>query len=308
MKLYPAAVRLYIAESGRVRTPTSEKTITKVLRSLQSEFPTNHLEDFTEQELTWFCLNRHDGKEGNPAPKTIAQRKAYICTTFEWFTFRKLIKHNPALTLKFTVKPGKGSVRHGQWLTEQDVQTIYRSFDASDEIERRNRLIFLFGVSTGLRLFEIAQLTWQHFTPDLKSIMFVGKGDKPAEVHLPSQVREELLAWKREAWQGATAVFPSVKEKYNFRKGKRERVLNWDLPLGTDGMRYVIRKAGDQIGLRLNPHDLRRSYAGILEERGVSLKNIQGALRHEHLATTDKYLQSSPSRARVVAESLEFEL
>jgi integrase/recombinase XerC len=84
--------------------------------------------------------------------------------------------------------------------------------------------------------------------------------------------------------------------------------LVWDKPLGEAGLRYAIRGAGRKLGVRLNPHDLRRSYAGILEAQGSDLKDIQLALRHDHLATTDTYLRKNPARAGKVTGEFGLEL
>ena len=303
MKLYIPAAKQYADESGNVRTVQSRISLMKVMRHLQSQFPAHHVRHFTAEDLTTFCLSK------DPAPNTIRQRRAYVRSVFEWLAWKKLISDNPAIELKWTVKPGGGNVRLGTWLTEQQVGDIFRKF-GDTQIDRRNRLIFLFGVMTGLRLFELAGIRWDTFSDDYRTVTIMGKGNKPAQVMLPAQLREALREWRKEAWFTATAVFPSVKEFMNFRSAcpQRERVLLWEKPLGEDGLRYAIRGAGEKLGIKVNPHDLRRSYAGILEAQGADLKDIQLALRHDHLATTDRYLTNNPARAGKVTGDFGLEL
>jgi integrase len=68
---------------------------------------------------------------------------------------------------------------------------------------------------------------------------------------------------------------------------------------GINGLRNAIKKRGTQIGLpELAPHDLRRTFAGRLEDNDVPLRTIQPALRHSSVATTDRYLADNPNRWR----------
>jgi integrase/recombinase XerC len=304
MKLFISAAKLYAAESGRVRTEQSRISFLKVMRLLQSQFPAHHIRHFTEENLAEFCLSR------NPAPNTIRQRRAYVRSSFEWFAWKNLISDNPAANLKMAAPTSGGNVRLGTWLDEGQVAEIYRQMGEGTPLDRRNRLIFLFGIMTGLRLFELAGIRWSSFDDNYRTVTILGKGNQPAQIMLPGQLRVALAEWRKEAWLGASAVFPSVKEFMNMRAAcpQREQALVWDKPLGEAGLRYAIRGAGRKLGVRLNPHDLRRSYAGILEAQGSDLKDIQLALRHDHLATTDTYLRKNPARAGKVTGEFGLEL
>lgn len=55
----------------------------------------------------------------------------------------------------------------------------------------------------------------------------------------------------------------------------------------------------------LRPHDLRRSFAGMLEDNGAPLREIQEALGHAHSITTERYLKQRPKLA-AAAEALDF--
>lgn len=303
MKLYISAADLYCKESGRIHTDQSRISVLKVMRPLQRQYPHHHLKDFTEGDLTAFCLS------GSPAPTTVKKRRAHIRSAFEWFTWRGLIDENPAYDLLQTVRPGSGFVRLGNWLTEQQVSAIYKAFDTSSLIGRRDRLIFMFGVLTGLRLFELEAITWDSFTTGYEHVTIMGKGSKPAFVALPDQLRDALRAWRFEAPPFAKAVFPSGRpmDRSNWKPNNR-RVLYWDMPLQASGIRNAVARAGDLIGVKLAPHDMRRTYAGIHEAQGADLKDIQLALRHEHLATTDTYLKKNPARAGQVTSAFQIQI
>lgn len=308
MKLYVPGAKLYVVEGGAIRTKRSRESFMKVMRLLQSQYPAHHVHDFSSTDLTAFCLTRGDGKPGNPAPSTVRNRRAHVRAFFDWATWKGLAPSNPGLELKFTVKPGNGHVRIGTWLSEQQVGELLRSYDLSDQQDRRDRLVIMFGVMTGLRLFEIAGLSWDAFSADYSSVKIHGKGDKLVEVPLPRQLQEAVREWKREAYMGASAVIPSFRWVWNPGKGKRVLIPMWDAPLGDAGVGYVLKRASELIGVKVTPHDLRRSFAGILEAKGMSLKDIQLLMRHENLATTDRYLSNNPARAKKLAGGLEFDL
>lgn len=296
MKLFKTAAERFVNESGTLRTPASVTSFMKVMRTCQRSFPDHHVTDFTGIDLTTFCLSRADGKDGNPAPATIKHRKSYLISFFEWAAYMRLIQSNPAVDLKFTVKPGGGHVRLGNWLTETEAAEIFRSFDVTNQKDRRDRLVFLIGVTLGLRVFEIAALRWDRFSEDFSALRIKGKGDKIVDMTVPPQLRRELLAWYKERPMGASHVVPAFRWHFNPGKGKRVLVPLWDKPLSDEAYRYIVKTCGDRIGRKLTPHDLRRSFAGILQEKGVELKEIQLALRHSNLSTTDRYLSSNPAR------------
>lgn len=68
-------------------------------------------------------------------------------------------------------------------------------------------------------------------------------------------------------------------------------------------VRDRIAKRAAAAGIaHLRPHDLRRSYAGILEDRGAPLQEIQEALGHAHSITTERYLKQRTRLAPAAAE------
>ena len=71
-----------------------------------------------------------------------------------------------------------------------------------------------------------------------------------------------------------------------------------DSKLLAKGSQYVDRH-GNQIGIAyLRPHDLRRTFAGLLDARRVPLQDIRVVLRHDTIDATHAYLADNPLRAR----------
>ena len=298
MKFYPDVFREFAEDSGKLRTPTSRNSFRAVARQLQSKHPTWDVGRWTTADLTEFCLHNE------PAPATVKHRRTVLRSVFEWAAWKGYIEQDPAAALKFTVVPGSFSKRPQHWLTERQVATVLRSFPDSVK-GRRDRLITMFGFFTGVRLASIAGLTWNQFSPDLSVLELKVKNQKLTRKGVPGQLRTELAEWRAEAPAGAVAVFPSLRE---YGLEHREREIDWSCPLGRKGVYRAVRDAGARCGITIAPHDMRRTYAGIMEEKGYDVADIQRALDHSNLGTTSTYLDKNPLKAEKVTGGLTFEL
>jgi integrase len=68
--------------------------------------------------------------------------------------------------------------------------------------------------------------------------------------------------------------------------------------------RKVVEEAGDEIGKPgLTPHRLRASCATIHAAMGVNAFQIRDLLRHERIATSQKYVQKVPCNLQVVVQT-----
>lgn len=305
MKLYPTATEQYITKSGRLTTDASKKAARMTLGPLQRCFPDHHVGDFTSRQLTEFCLS------GTPAPNTIRARRNRIKSAWEWFQFAGVVKSNPATDLKFTLSPSSNNVRDGVWLvSEQRRQLLAVTEDTL--VGRRDRLVVLFGMLCGLRVIEMTRLRWDDFSPDMSTFKLLGKGNKRATVGVPPMLRQELLEWRQTAPEDAVAVLPSFRLVFTPEDAvgvqERELLVQWDHPLGHSGIENVMQKLSGRVPFRFRAHDLRRTYAGILEEKGLPLKQIQELMRHSSINTTDRYLSRNPHKAVELGQTLEIDL
>ena len=62
-------------------------------------------------------------------------------------------------------------------------------------------------------------------------------------------------------------------------------------PICYEAARAMVKKAGDTVGIKLRPHDLRRHAATHASRSGVPVEIISKViLRHANLSTTQRYL------------------
>lgn len=306
MRLYPEACNQFIAESGRIRTASSRKTVIQHLRYLQSCHPGLTLDRFTYEMLAAYCLRKQEN--GKPSsPGAIASRRAQMRSFFSWAHFTGLIKHDPSAKLQLGVRVPHTYVRTHTWLTEAQFASVLNEQDTSP-LGRRDRLVLLLAALTGLRNFELSQLRWSAFSSGLDRLTLIGKGGKLATLGVPPQLVSELRAW-RAISPDPDVLIPSARIKNGWEDDGGELVILWDTPLGCEGLRNLVKHAGARAGVKeLRPHDLRRSFAGWLEGKGVPLKDISMAMRHSNIATTDRYLERNPARACEVTAGFTIDL
>lgn len=294
MKLFPDVFNEFAAESGRLRTKASREGFKCVIRQLQNDHPGQPVSRFTSEQLTRFCL-----KPGL-APASIRQRRSIVQVVFGWAEWKGYCRSNPASSLTYTVSPGKHNVRLGNWLEEPQIAQVLRACPDTQR-GRRDRLILLFGFMMGLRRGDIEQLRWSRFSTDLKQLRLTGKGQKMVVLGVPAQLARELSAWRQEAPAGTDTVIPGYRI---INLPHREESLDWDSPMQRCGIGRVVKACGERCGVPLAPHDLRRSFAGLLESKGTPVTDIQRAMRHESVGTTSIYLDKNPRRTVAVTEGL----
>lgn len=306
------AARIYLAKSGRIRTEQSRRTVTGMLRNLAAECHTSDIRKVTTEQLTAFCMkpakSRGGSKDMYPehqaAPGTIRARRSQLQSFFGWLAFMGYVTNDPSTKLKYTVKFGHFGVVDHTWL---DAGQLARLLELQPgERGQRDRLVMFVAGFTGMRVSELSAIRWNQFSSDLSSITFVGKGAKIATIGIPSQLQAELVSW-RKVCRSDQIVFPSYRIQCGFAEPMTK--LLWEVPLGDCGIRNIVKEHGARIGApSLRPHDLRRSYANVLENLGVPIEKISLALRHENIGTTSIYLSKNPKKAVAVAASFNIDM
>jgi integrase len=75
--------------------------------------------------------------------------------------------------------------------------------------------------------------------------------------------------------------------------------------LSTDGIRGIVQKAAEKIGVKqFSPHDLRRTCARLCREAGGDIEQIQFMLGHADLRTTQRYLGTAQNLRGAVNDNM----
>lgn len=175
----------------------------------------------------------------------------------------------------------------GNWLQENEAQAILDAITDTGVRGKRDKAIFGLLLFCALRREELVSLTLSNIQRRNDRWVIVGlkgKGGVDRVVHLPQVAHAALDAYLQVA-------------KHNPQEGLFARVGAKGRPskkagLTTQAIYYLVRDAAvaANIDFPLSPHDLRRTSARLMYDRGVPLKEIQQILGHGSVATTEIYL------------------
>lgn len=165
-------------------------------------------------------------------------------------------------------------VRMGNWLPLDQVKRLLEAPDTHTLKGKRDRALLCALVSTGLRGQEVASLTWAHYQSRDSRMCFVdvmGKGGRLRTVPIPTWAAKAIDNWRITALQ-------------------TKRYSKWVFGVGYYRIHQLVAEYASAIGVRLAPHDLRRTMAKLLRANGAELEQIQGMLGHQSLINTQLYL------------------
>lgn len=159
---------------------------------------------------------------------------------------------------------------------------------------RREAALLEVAYGGGLRVGEIAGLSWDDLDMETGTARVIGKGDKERRVPLGGSAADALRAWRAELARagtgsgGSAAVFTS-------RGGRRLTVRQIQRIVGS-----ALARAAEREGV--SPHTLRHSFATHLLDGGADIMAVKELLGHESLSTTQLYTHLSRARLKAAYE------
>jgi integrase len=138
-------------------------------------------------------------------------------------------------------------------------------------------------VGTGLRRSEAASLTTEHLQiRESRQVIvdLIGKHYRIRSVVLPAWAAASLQVWMEAADIRDGRIFGAV-DKADHLAGDS---------LTPQAIYKILQGYAGELGLKLAPHDLRRTHARLARDGGASLEQIQISLGHASLTTTERYL------------------
>lgn len=244
----------------------SKKNTTRAYEGILSKFCNEingkDLNELTTEEVLAFLNHITEGRK----PQTKRTRFSYL-TAFFNFTKTNIDQYfqnpcdNPILKKMFKAK----AVTSWDILEKEVVDEIIFKTE-----NPRNRLMLELMARGGMRVGEVLKLTPRDVN-DRKLILRDPKSGKEKEiVFIPQKVADRLKDYIREK-----GIQPD------------QRIF----PICYEAARAMVKKAGEKIGIRLRPHDLRRHAATYASRSGVPIEIVSKViLRHANLSTTQRYL------------------
>lgn len=163
-------------------------------------------------------------------------------------------------------------------MPEVDIHLLIRATGDSRHPER-DRALFETAYYGGLRVSELASLTWDEIIPRENGevqLAVIGKGDKPRHVLLPAEIAGRLLALRGGA-SAKASVF-----------GIKEREIN-----------YLIKRTAARAGVNeaASAHWFRHAHASHAIDNGAPITLVSQTLGHADLKTTSVYAHARPNES-----------
>lgn len=164
----------------------------------------------------------------------------------------------------------------------------------------RDAAIFALGAGCGLRRNEIATVKLADYDQSEGVLYITGKGNKEREVYPPPSVEKRLKTWLDvRSGIGGETLFCVVR-----RGGK----IHPESALTADAVYKVLLRRARSAGItKFTPHDLRRTFATRLLEKGVDLNTVKTAMGHSNVQTTQRYDKRDSKRLKKIAQLIDQE-
>jgi site-specific recombinase XerD len=225
---------------------------------------------------------------GKPIPpKTMNLRISAVSSWYDYLFDEDVIDAN---RFKGTRRPKVNRQRSETvGLARAEARDVLYAADHDHGRERlRTAALIRLLMETGVRVTEA--LTAR--LPDLgherghRTLRIVGKGDKPKTRKIPPTAAHAIDVYlTHRAERAGTTVKELTGPLFVSASGRRlDRKDVYDL----------VERIGRQAGIAgLHPHQLRRTFATLAEEAGVSVRKIQEVLDHVNSSTTDTYVTTA---------------
>ncbi len=225
----------------------------------------------TEHHVRTLVAQRHRQGLGGRS----LQRMLSALRSFYGFLLREsAVSHNPAKGVR---APKSG--RKLPATLDPDTLDSLLSFPTDTPIAVRDKAMMELFYSSGLRLSEVAGLTWDRLELGSGMVTVQGKGNRQRMVPVGKKATGALLEWRRVRAEMADYSEPHV---FVSRQGRPLAVRSIQARIG-----HWARHQG--IPQQVHPHLLRHSFASHVLESSGDLRAVQELLGHADISTTQVY-------------------
>jgi integrase/recombinase XerC len=227
--------------------------------------------DVNEHHVRAFIARRHRQGQGG---KSLQRLLSSIRGLFRWLLREGQVEQNPAVAVR-----APKSARHLPGTLDVDTIAQLLDFPAETPLAVRDKAIMELFYSSGLRLSELAELTWNQLDLQSGLVAVTGKGNRGRMVPVGRQAIDALLEWRKAraglADLGEPAVFVSRLGRPIAPRTIQARIKYWAIRQGLPS--------------NVHPHLLRHSFASHVLESSGDLRAVQELLGHADISTTQVY-------------------
>jgi site-specific recombinase XerD len=235
------------------------------------------------------------------APGSVNQKLSAIRKLASEASYNGLLDPAAAQAIRDVRGAKMQGTRAGNWLPKAEAEGLINAPDTSNLKGKRDRAILALMIGCGLRREEVARLTFEHIQQRDGRWCVVdmrGKHGRVRTIPMPAWAKTAIDAWAAVAEIGTGAAFRGV--------NKGDHVTGESL--SSQGIWRCVETYSARLGLNVAPHDLRRTHAKLAYRGGAKLDQIQLALGHASLTTTERYLGVHQDLTDAPADYLHLDL
>lgn len=180
-------------------------------------------------------------------------------------------------------------------LTPQEIDQVLH-YIAQHSYAMRNRVMFLTGLWSGMRVGEIASLavgdvrnTDGSVRAEIRLTAEQTKGRHPRTVFLPQKLRDELRVYF-----DMRGMVPATNPLF-ITAGRKRFSAN----VMAQHFHYLFKRAGIA---GASSHSMRRSFISLLASRGIGVRVLAELAGHRSIAVTQKYIDVNDDMKRNAVE------
>jgi integrase len=282
---YPAAVPLEAIKRLVLDAVSSPSTRTMYAKALDDFFAWRAEEGNPPFNRAAVQAHRAVLESKGYAPSTINQRLAAVKKLAREAACNGWLDAETAAGIEQVAGAKQQGVRAGNWLTRLEAEALINCPDASTLKGKRDRATLALLVGCGLRRGEAVAVTLEDIQQRDGRWVIVdlrGKHGRLRTIPLPAWVKLAIDLWLESA---------AITEGRVLRSVNRHGQIT-GLSLSPQAVLATVRLYGHKLGLKIQPHDLRRTCAKLCRSAGGELEQIQLLLGHASVTTTERYLGS----------------
>jgi integrase/recombinase XerD len=242
-----------------------EKFLTKEKKQLQSG---------SEKDIANFLREESRKKLSS---RTRARVVASLRQFYGYLENRKLIEVNPMQA----IEAPKIEKALPDFLTQEEIRKLFEVFREDNVLELRDKTMFEFLYSSGLRISEACSLLMNDIDRENQILTIKGKGGRERLVPYGEVAAKLLVQYLDRARAEILNQYASNFVFVSKKGGALSRKSAWRL------LKRYMKRAG--IGRNITPHTLRHSFATHLLQNKADLRAVQELLGHMDIATTQIY-------------------
>lgn len=243
---------------------------------VESNLGLNSWRELAETHLTSYQLHLRDRGYAN---STVARKTAAIRSFCGYLVSEEILRSDPSSALP-SPRVAKTVPRA---MTRNEVETLLEKASHSDGAEGvRDAAMLQLLYASGLRVTELVSLNIDDVNVETATIRCQGRQGRDRSIDLMSGMAETLRAYVDTA---RPAIRQHEQEQALFLNHRGQRLTR-------QGFWLILKGYAQQAGIaEITPHTLRHSYATHQLLDGKDLSDVQRALGHVSISTTQVYEQ-----------------